>query len=66
MYSTPGVEQVCVLQAWDSEALPAHAAPPLDGAGLLQRRVLVCEPVPQLLLQVAHADQAPQFPLTRK
>jgi hypothetical protein len=51
------VGQVCALQAWDSEALPAQAAPPLEGAGPSQRRVLV-------LLQVAQADQAPQFPLT--
>ncbi len=54
-----------MLQARDSDELPAQAAPPLAGAGLSQKRVLVWEPLPQLWLQVAQADQAPQFPFTK-
>jgi hypothetical protein len=59
-------EQLFVLQACDSDALPTQFAPPAPGAGLLQRRVLVWVPLSQVLLQVLHADQAPQLPLTIK
>jgi hypothetical protein len=53
-----------VLQACDSDAEPTQAAPPLAGAGLLQRRVRVRVPPPQVRLQVPNAAHAPQFPLT--
>ena len=35
------VSQSCVLQANDSDLDPTQAAPPLAGAGLLQRRVRI-------------------------
>ncbi len=62
----PGTGHACVLQACDSDALPAQAAPPFEGAGLLHRRVRVWSPLPQVLLQEPQADQAPQLPLTAK
>ena len=60
----PGGGQVWILQGCDSEALPVQVAPPLEGAGLLQRRVLVWGPSPQLALQVFQEVQSPQFPFT--
>jgi len=53
-----------VLHACDSDPDPAQVAPPLDGAGLLQRRVRDWVPPPHVRLQVPKADQVPQFPLT--
>jgi hypothetical protein len=53
-----------VLQACDSDPDPTQAAPPLAGAGLLQRRVRVRVPPPQVRLQVPNEAHAPQFPLT--
>ena len=53
-----------MLQACDSAPDPEQAAPPLDGAGLLQRRVRDWVPPPQVRLQAPKADQAPQLPLT--
>ncbi len=54
----------CVLQACDAEAEPMQAAPPLAGAGLLHNRDLDWVPLAQVFVQVLHAVQAPQLPLT--
>ena len=50
MRCVPG--QSWVLHFLDSDDSPGHASPPPDGEGLLQARVLVSCPVPQLLVQV--------------
>ena len=38
----------CVLQDWDWELLPEHPAPPPDEGGLVQVRMRVCDPPPQV------------------
>ncbi len=43
--------QICVLHKTLSDANPVHAAPPFDGAGLLQSLVWVWVPPPQETLQ---------------
>ena len=50
MGCVPG--QALVLQFLDSDDGPGHSCPPPDGGGLLQVRVLVSRPVPQLSVQV--------------
>ena len=55
-----------MLHACDPDADPTQAAPPLDGAGLLQTRVRDWVPLAQGLVQADQADQAPQLPLTEK
>ena len=53
-----------VLQNWDWELCPWQSIPPLAGEGLVQVRVRVCTPLPQVRL---HPPQRPQFdqpPLT--
>ena len=37
-----------VLHDWDWELLPKHPAPPPDGGGLVQVRMRVCVPTPQV------------------
>ncbi len=54
--------QVWLLHVCASVEFPAQAAPPPDGAGLLQSRVRVWVPPPQGLLHVLQADQVPQTP----
>ena len=59
-----------VLQNWLELSLlsllvsPTQLAPPLAGAGLLQKRVRVCVPPPHVTLQVLQELQPPQFPFT--
>ena len=60
--SNQPVEQLWVLQARDSDELPAQLVPPPLGAGLLQSLVRVWVPLSHDLLQALHADQVPQFP----
>ncbi len=60
-YKIP-IGQACVLQFWDSDELPGHVRPPLDGAGLLQSLERLWVPPPHVLLQMPKVDQAPQFP----
>ncbi len=55
--------QAWVLQGIVSDADPAQGAPPLTGAGLLQRRVRVMVPPPHVRLQFPLVH-APQFPFT--
>ena len=38
----------CVLQDWDWELPPEHPVPPPDGGGLVQVRMRVCDPPPQV------------------
>lgn len=47
-----------------SELSPAHAAPLLDGGGLVQARVLVCTPSPQVALHCDGALQVVHPPFT--
>jgi hypothetical protein len=58
------IGQILVLQSFDSNEMPTQSAPPFSAAGLLQRRLLVWLPPPQVLLQVDQADQSPQLPFT--
>ncbi len=55
----------CELQGAFSELDPGQAAPPLDGAGLLQSLVWDWVPPPQVTVQVENELQAPQFPSKR-
>ena len=43
---------------------PSQVLPPPLGLGLLQLRVLICSPPPQLTGQLLHSPQFPQFPST--
>ena len=66
--TTQSTGHAWVLQFLDEVAeLPSsvHSAPPLNGAGLSQVRVIDCVPVPQLLEQVPYVqlDQAPSMKL---
>lgn len=47
---------------WDAD--PEQGCPPFIGAGLLQRRLRVTMPDPQVVLQAFHAPHAPQRPST--
>ena len=45
---------------------PRQGFPPLEGAGLSQRRVLNCSPPPQVLLHTDQSVQLDQLPSTWK
>ena len=49
-----------------SRADPAHEAPPLEGAGLLQDRVLTRLPTPHDAEQALQTPKSPQLPLTER
>ena len=56
-----------MLQDWDWELIPEHAAPPAGGGGLqmVQMRLRVCKPLPQVKLQSPQALHADHLPLTK-
>ena len=56
LLQTPLTGQAAVLQLCDSVAEPLQLAPPLAGAGLVQVRLRVWVPPPQL------TEQLPQLP----
>ena len=58
--------QALVLQFLDSDAGPGHACPPSDGGGLLQFRVLVSRPAPQLLVHLEYSPHVLHRPLTNR
>lgn len=45
---------------------PSQTAPPLSGAGLVQLRVLRCQPLPQRTLHSDHSVQDDHPPLTEE
>ena len=53
-----------VLQFLDSEDDPWQGFPSADGAGLVQVRVLVLLPVPQLLVQAEYFPHSLHWPFT--
>ena len=53
-----------VLQFLDSEDDPRQGFPSADGAGLVQVRVFVSLPVPQLLEQVEYFPHSLHWPFT--
>ncbi len=53
-----------VLQDWDCELFPWQSAPPMAGGGLVQVRVRVCVPLPQVRVQLPQAPQLDQPPST--
>src|SRR3989339_264859 len=55
--------QGLVLQCCVASLDPLQSDPPFPGAGLLQVRVLVCVPVPQVSEQAFHALQSDHLPL---
>ena len=60
------IGQSCLLQIWFSVASPTQSLPPNWGVGLLQSRLRVCTPPPQVTEQMSHSDQGPQPPLTAR
>ena len=57
-----------MLQDWDWELIPEHAAPPAGGGGLqmVQMRLRVCKPLPQVKLQSPQALHADHLLLTKE
>ena len=55
-----------MLQDRDWELIPEHAAPPARGGGLVQVRLRVCKPLPQVKLQSPQALHADHLPLTKE
>lgn len=64
LFILPG--QGWVLQSRDLSFTPLHSSPPLVGGGLVQVRVLVCDPRPQDFVQGPHCFHPLQFPSTEK
>ena len=64
MFLYPG--HCLALQEWDWELIPEHAAPPAGGGGLVQVRLRVCKPLPQVKLQSPQALHADHLPLTKE
>ena len=55
-----------VLHDWDWKLSPWQSTPPLAGGGLVQVRVRLCTPLPQVRLQPPQGPQFDQPPLTMK
>jgi hypothetical protein len=55
-----------LLHVSESVEFPEQAAPPPDGAGLLQNLIRAQVPPPQVLLHADQADQVPQTPSKEK
>lgn len=64
-YCSP-IGQTCLLHSWLLFASPTHSLPPYLGAGLLQRRLRLWTPPPQVMEQASQGDHGPQPPLTMK
>ncbi|KAM9391259.1 netrin receptor UNC5A-like, partial [Salvelinus alpinus] len=66
----PGVDERAVLpgqvavQALFWTFCPSHATPPFSGVGLVQLRLLLCQPRPQTELHADHVVQVDQPPFT--
>ena len=56
--------QTPVLQDWNMRELSWHCLPPNCGGGLVQLRTRLCNPPPQVTLQLSHAPQDDQPPST--
>ena len=57
-------EQTPVLQDWNMRELSWHCLPPPCGGGLVQLRTRLCNPPPQVTLQLSHAPQDGKPPST--